>query len=105
MSQEPDQTETGNLYGRVTDENGERLPGVTVTLTGPSAERVTVTGEGGDVRFLGLSPGNYTVAARLEGFATVVYEAVNILSGHDTSIEITMSPEVVEITKSPKIEE
>ncbi len=92
----PNGTATGNLYGRVTDDNGERLPGVTVTLTGPGATQIRVTDAAGEFRFLGLDPGNYQVEASLEGFGTVAYEAVDIRIGRNTTIEIELSPAIEE---------
>src|SRR6516225_4098773 len=58
----------GNLYGKVTDESGAALPGVTVTLTGVGAPVSTVTGSQGEFRFLNLSPYSYAVKTELSGF-------------------------------------
>ena len=103
------QTESGNLYGTVTDDQGEELPGVTVTLTGPGAPQVQVTGEEGRFRFLGLSPGNYQLEAALEGFSTVIYEAVNIRIGRNTTIDVTLNAAIEETitvtTESPLLDE
>lgn len=103
------QTQSGNLYGTVTDNNGEALPGVTVTLSGPGAAQVQVTNAQGEFRFLGLSPGNYQLEASLEGFSTVVYEAVNIRVGRNTTIAIELSPAIEETitvtTESPLLDE
>ncbi|MCG8458775.1 MAG: TonB-dependent receptor, partial [Holophagales bacterium] len=101
--------DAGNLYGRVTDDNGDRLPGVTVTLSGPAASQIQVTGATGEFRFLGLDPGNYSIEAALEGFGTVVYEAVNIRLGRNTTIEIQMNPAIEDTitvtTESPLLDE
>lgn len=103
------QDSVGNVYGRVSDDKGEKLPGVTVTLTGPGAEKLQVTDEGGEFRFLGLDPGNYKIEASLEGFGTVVYEAVNIRIGRNTTIELAMNPAIEETitvtTESPLLDE
>ncbi len=96
MSRGGRQAETGNLYGTVTDNNGERLPGVTVTLSGVGSTQIQVTNAEGEFRFLGLAPGNYALEASLEGFGTVIYEAVNIRIGRNTTVEIQMSPAVEE---------
>ena len=60
------QLQTGNLYGTVTDNQGEALPGVTVTLAGKGAPQVQVTNADGQYRFLSLSPGRYELTAELE---------------------------------------
>ena len=103
------QDSVGNVYGRVTDDKGEKLPGVTVTLTGPGAEKLQVTDAGGEFRFLGLDPGNYKIEAALEGFGTVVYEAVNVRIGRNTTIELAMNPAIEETitvtTESPLLDE
>ena len=43
----------GAIYGSVADDNGASLPGVTITLEGMGAPRVTVTDENGNYRFPG----------------------------------------------------
>ncbi|MDQ2869293.1 MAG: carboxypeptidase-like regulatory domain-containing protein, partial [Acidobacteriota bacterium] len=60
-------TTTGSVYGRVTDETGGVLPGVTVTLAGVGAPRTTTTGPQGDFRFVNLSPGTYSLKSELSG--------------------------------------
>ncbi len=101
--------ETGSLYGRVTDNNGERLPGVTVTLSGVGAAQVQVTEAEGEFRFIGLDPGTYKIEAALNGFSTVVYEAVSIRVGRSTTIELKLSPAIEETitvtTESPLLDE
>ncbi len=62
------QTLTGTIAGKVTDEQGGVLPGVTVTLTGARGSQSTVTDERGEYRFVGLTPGTYEVKAELSGF-------------------------------------
>ena len=62
------QSLTGTIDGRVTDEQGGVLPGVTVTLTGPQGSQTTVTDDRGEYRFVGLNPGTYDVKAELSGF-------------------------------------
>ncbi len=91
------QLQTGNLYGTVTDDQGEPLPGVTVTLSGNGPARVKVTNAEGQFRFLGLEPGTYQLTAELEGYSTVEYPNVNIQVGRNTSLEITMSPAAEEV--------
>ena len=85
--------QTGNLYGTVVDNQGQALPGVTVTLTGQGAPQVQVTNAQGQFRFLMLSPGSYQVEAQLEGFTTVE-KPVQINVGRNTEIEITLQPAI-----------
>jgi hypothetical protein len=84
------QLQTGNLHGRVVDERGGALPGVTVTLSGVGAPQVQVTNAKGRFRFLNLGPGSYELKAELETFSTVEYPNVNINIGRKTTIKVTM---------------
>ena len=76
----------GNLYGKVVDEQGGVLPGVTVTLSGQGAPTIATTDARGEFRFLNLSPGTYTVKLDLTGFAVVTRENVVVQLGRNTEI-------------------
>lgn len=80
----------GNIYGRVTDESGGVLPGVTVTLTGVGAPQTTTSGSQGEFRFLNLSPGSYMVKTELSGFATIERSNVSVGVGMNTEITVPM---------------
>lgn len=86
------QTRTGNIYGTVVDSERNPLPGVNVTLTGPTMARMTaVTSAAGKFRFLSLFPGNlYQVKAELEGFKTKVEQGVVVNAGVDSNITVVM---------------
>ena len=62
---------TGSIVGRVTDEQGGVLPGVTVEARSPALQgsRTAVSDETGAYRLTLLPPGLYTVSFTLEGFA------------------------------------
>jgi hypothetical protein len=79
----------GNLYGRVVDEQGGALPGVTVTLKGPGAPLVGTTDVRGEYRFLNIAPGRYTLTFALAGFGTVTHENVAVNLGR-TQLTDTM---------------
>ncbi len=83
-------TTTGSIYGRVTDETGGVLPGVTVTLSGIGAPRTTTTGPQGDFRFINLSPGSYSVKSELSGFGTVDRTNVAVTLGTNTEVVLPM---------------
>ena len=84
------QASTGNLYGRVTDESGGVLPGVSVTLAGQGAPQTAFTDARGDFRFLNLSVGTYRLTAALQGFSTVERENVVVNLGQNTNVTIPM---------------
>ena len=103
------QLQTGDLFGKVTDDQGEALPGVTVTLTGIGAPKVQVTNAEGQYRFLSLAPGKYQLTFQLEGFSTVEYPNVVISVGGSATVNATLSPAIEETitvtSESPLLDE
>ena len=99
----------GNVYGVVSDDSGAALPGVTVTLEGVGAPRVTVTDENGNYRFPGLDPGTYYLKAELDGFSTVEQPNVVIAINRNTTINFTLSSAVEDVitvtSESPLLDE
>lgn len=86
------QLQTGNLFGKVIDEQGAPLPGATVTLSGGGAPLVQTTDEKGEFRFPSLSPGSYAVTAQLEGFQVTEHPNLSINVGRNTNLEVTLPP-------------
>jgi hypothetical protein len=72
------QLSTGQMSGRVTDESGAVLPGVTVTATqtDTGATRTVVTGEGGGYVLPNLPTGPYRLEAMLPGFRAYVQTGI-----------------------------
>ena len=68
----------GELVGKITDDQGGVLPGVTVTLSGPAAmgTPTAVTGATGLYRFPAVSSGTYTLKFELGGFAPLTREGI-----------------------------
>ena len=66
------QRRTGALRGTITDEQGNPLPGVTISIASPSmmGTQSFVTTEKGDYRFPAITPGVYSLKANLSGFQT-----------------------------------
>ncbi len=62
---------TGSLEGSIVDANGDPLPGVVVTVTGPGVREELVTGADGRYSVAGLAAADYLVNAILPGFETV----------------------------------
>jgi hypothetical protein len=77
------QTGTASLYGKVTDQQGAVLPGVTVTVTSTAAAvtRSTVSDATGNYQFLALPPGLYSVKVELTGFRTATRDSVELPGG------------------------
>src|SRR5262249_13937481 len=82
------QSQTGEIFGRVTDQSGAVLPGVTVTLTAPHLLQplTAVTSETGSYQFPRLEIGTYAVKFELTGFKTVGNEDVRVTVGFSAQI-------------------
>ena len=88
-----DGTQLGTISGRVLDEQGGGIPGVTVELVSANKgfRRSQTTDSTGSFTFAALQPGPYTVRASLSGFTTI--EKANNLAAADkvTNVDVTMS--------------
>ena len=86
---------------KVTDPDGNALPGVTATLV-PS-NREAVTGSDGVARFESVAPGAYDVSVRLSGF-TPFRTDVTVVEGNPLAVPVTLATQVhfsESITVSP----
>ena len=94
------QDRTGDIYGKVTDDQGLGIPGATVTVTSPAhiKTEIAVTGNQGNYRAVRLSPGSYTVKVELSGFRTVTNQEVVLRAGQSIAINATLSPAAVQET-------
>jgi len=92
--------QTGEIFGKATDQSGAVLPGVTVTLTAPSLLQplVAVTSETGTYQFPRLEIGVYTVKFELTGFKTVVNEGVRVTVGFNAQINAQLGVSTVQET-------
>src|SRR5688572_5689166 len=101
---------TGRVDGRVLDNNGDPLPGVTVTATSAQLQgtRTAVTEADGRFRLLALPPGNYMLKADLDGFNDLEVPDVAVSLDRTVSLELQLTPvfgEVVTISaESPVID-
>ena len=86
------QRTTGEIIGKVTDESGSVLPGVTVTLRGAgvAGAPTAVTSETGIYRFPVLPPGTYDVEYVLSGFGTLKREGIPVAVGNTVELDITL---------------
>ncbi|HKS26122.1 MAG TPA: TonB-dependent receptor [Thermoanaerobaculia bacterium] len=86
------QTSAGALGGRVADESGGALPGVTVTATNSATgfSRNVVTGSDGAYRFQALPVGTYNVTADLSGFTSVTTRNVDVSVATERTINFTL---------------
>ncbi|MGH9369297.1 MAG: TonB-dependent receptor, partial [Thermoanaerobaculia bacterium] len=88
---------TGDLVGRVTDEQGGALPGVAVEARSAALQgtRTVVTDASGGYRIVVLPPGAYTVSATLAGFARVE-QTVPVSLGKTATLDFRLAAAVRE---------
>ncbi len=94
------QSQTGEIFGKVTDESGAVLPGVTVTITGPVLLQplTAITSDTGTFQFPRLDVGTYTVKFELPGFKTVVKEDIRVTVGFNANVSTQLGVSTVQET-------
>ena len=94
------QSQTGEIFGKVTDDSGAILPGVQVTVTGPVLLQplTAVSSESGSFQFPRLDVGTYTVRFELPGFKTIVKEGIQVTVGFNANVSTQMGVSTVQET-------
>ena len=99
------QAPRGELTGRVVSNDGQALPGVTITVNSPNLQgtRTTIAGEGGAYKLAFLPAGPYDVTYVLDGFNTVV--TTTLISAdqtrvNDVSLEVSAVTEEIIVSGS-----
>jgi Carboxypeptidase regulatory-like domain len=94
------QSQTGEIFGKVTDASGSVLPGATVTLSGPSLlqPQVAISSATGTYQFPRIEIGTYSVKFELTGFKTVVNEGIRVTVGFSAQINAQMGISAVQET-------
>lgn len=82
---------TGALTGAVTDADGRPVIGASVLITGTQSG--CMTNAEGSYYIPRLSPGEYSVTARMVGMASVTFNGIVIISDQNTTLDIEMQPE------------
>jgi hypothetical protein len=102
------QIDTGSIVGRVTDDSGAILPGVTVTSVqdGTGLSAVSVTNDRGEYIFPGLRVGKYTVTAELPGFRRAIQRdvIVNVQTRAQVDLQLNVGAVTEEVTVVGKTE-
>jgi len=85
-------SETGEIKGRILDEEGMPLPGVTITAKSPSLQgiRTAVADEDGDFKLPLLPVGRYSLTFELPGFTKTTQSGYNVRLGLTISIEVVL---------------
>ena len=99
------QSGEGQVRGRVADETGGMLPGVSVELRGPSGPpSLAVTDMAGEYAFTGVAPGTYQLSYNLINFGSVTHRDLRVAAGavitHSEVMHLSLNAEVVVIGKS-----
>jgi len=94
------QQQTGEIFGKVTDQSGAVMPGVTVTVTGTVLLRplTAVSSDRGTYQFPRLEVGSHTVRFELTGFKTVVDDDVRVTVGSSAQTNAVLSVSTVQET-------
>jgi hypothetical protein len=95
------QEQTGVLQGRAADSSGAVLPGVTVTVSGPTilgGARSTTTSDQGTYRIPAIPIGLYTVSFELSGFQTAVFKDIRVQAGATFSVDAQLGVGTVQET-------
>jgi len=100
---------TTEVRGRVVDEQGGALPGVTVTVRNQDSGmfRETVSNDDGTYFVAGIVPGPYQISAELQGFKKYLREDVRLEIGKtstlDLNLEVGALTETVTVTAESPI--
>lgn len=77
-------SQSSSMVGKVTDDSGGAMPGVTISVKSPQlqvSQLTAVSGTEGDYRIVDLPPGVYSVTFELQGFQTSVYTDIRLTVG------------------------
>src|SRR5688572_6262498 len=91
----PAQSQVCRMEGVVTDASGALVPGATITATGPTGTRATVTDERGEYRLQLPGPGTWRIQASLAGFSPAMC-TVLLGPGQALACDLTLRVSAVE---------
>ena len=94
------QVSTADLTGRVTDQQGNVVPGATVTATnkGTGAARTTTTGQAGDYTITQLPPGKYDVSVEAKNFSKALAADFELNVGAKVTKNFELQPGEISAT-------
>ena len=92
------QTPSGKFIGKVKDDEGVHLPGVSVEASSPRlvGKATTLSDREGAFRLFSLPSGTYTLRFALGGFQTYVRKEVVLKLEQTITLNVTMQPSVIE---------
>src|SRR5215204_2107112 len=94
------QQQTGEIFGKVVDQSGAVLTGVTVTLIAPHLLQPlnAVVGDTGTYQFSRLDSGTYTVTFELAGFTRVVKQGIIVTVGFSAQVNAQLGITAIQET-------
>ncbi len=105
------QRATGQIFGKVLDDQGAPLPGVSITAKGPRlvGTATAVTDAQGAYRLFALPPGTYSIEYTLTGFQPLVRKEIIVTAEMTVTLDITLktstiAEEITVIGQSPLID-
>jgi len=84
---------TGSIEGKITDEEGNPLPGAQIKISSPDligGAQSKATSAEGRYRFAALPRGIYVLEASLAGFTTAKREAIQIFVGQTITVDLAL---------------
>jgi len=92
------QGQTGSIKGKITDEEGNPLPGAFIYVSSPAmlGIRTYFTSKTGAIRFPGLPPGIYKIMVEKPEFKTVNIEDIIVRVGRTIILDITLEAAPIE---------
>jgi hypothetical protein len=105
------QTSTGRFTGKVTDDQGAPLPGVSIVCDSPSlvGQATAVTDEAGTYRVFSLPSGMYSIRFTLPGFKTLTRRDIVVQLDQTTTLNVqltqsALAEEITVVGQSPLID-
>jgi hypothetical protein len=105
------QAPIGKIIGKVVDDQGSPLPGVSVTAASSRlvGNATALTNETGTYRLLALPPGTYTIVYTLPGFSSVTRTDIVLSVEQTLTVDAVMTPGKIEeqitvVGRSPMID-
>lgn len=89
----PQSGSTGAIEGKVTDDEGNRLPGAEVKISSPDligGTQAKITSAQGKFRFILLLRGTYTLEASLSGFVPEKKEGIKLYVGQTLTVDLAL---------------
>ncbi|MDH5385119.1 MAG: carboxypeptidase-like regulatory domain-containing protein, partial [Candidatus Aminicenantes bacterium] len=88
------QTQSGTLKVIVIDDEGNIVPGATLTLSSPvmMGSTAQVANTLGEALFINLTPGKYELTTSLEGFQAKITQAIEISIHRQTFLQVEIQP-------------